>query len=229
MNNQLPLSLQAPESASFDNFIAGNNEQLIFSLLNQQEQFIFLWGENHSGKSHLLQALVEYYRSIGFNCLYIPLQINEDGSPSLSHELLYGLETMDLLCLDDIHNIAGEALWEEALFHFFNQIRDNKGRLVVSANANAVNLAIQLNDLKSRLSWGLTYQCQALSDDNKIKAIQLRAQQRGFNLSDEVTRYLLTHVSRSMPELIKLLDKLDYESLAEQRKISIPFIKKYLP
>lgn len=229
MNNQLPLSLQAPENASFDNFIVGQNQQLIFSLLDDNEQLIFLWGEHHSGKSHLLQAMVEHYRNLGLNCLYIPLQVNDDGSPELSYELLTGLEEMDLLCLDDIHNIISEPQWEEALFHFFNRIRDNKGRLVLSANANAVNLDIHLNDLKSRLSWGLTYQCQALSDDDKVKALQLRAQQRGFSLTDDVVRYLLTHVSRSMLELMMLLDKLDYESLVEQRKISIPFIKKYLP
>jgi DnaA family protein len=61
-----------------------------------------------------------------------------------------------------------------------------------------------------------------------MKALQLRAQQRGLALSNEVTHYLLTHVSRSMSDLVVLLDKLDYESLAEQRKLTIPFIKKYM-
>lgn len=224
MNNQLPLSLQAPENARFDNFIAGDNQQLIFSLENKQESLIFLWGENGSGKTHLLQALTDHYQENGLNALYMPLQIDDDFTP----ELLEGLEMMDLVCLDDIHTIMGHPGWEEALFHFFNKIRDNNGRLVLAADNSALNLNIALPDLKSRLTWGLTYQTKTLSDADKIKVLKLRAYQSGFEMTDEVANYLLKHASRELTALIKLLAKLDYESLVKQRKLTIPFIKSYL-
>jgi DnaA family protein len=224
MKNQLPLSLQAAEHASFDNFIAGENQQLIFSLLNENEPLIVVWGDEGSGKTHLLQALSSQYQANGLNALYIPLQIDDDFSP----ELLDGLEMMDLVCLDDIHSISGNQEWEVALFHFFNKIRENNGRLILAANNSALNLDIQLPDLKSRLSWGLTYQTQNLSDKDKIKVLKLRAHERGFEMTDEVANYLLKHATRELPALIKLLEKLDYESLVKQRKLTIPFIKNYL-
>ncbi|MCU7800966.1 MAG: DnaA regulatory inactivator Hda [gamma proteobacterium symbiont of Lucinoma myriamae] len=224
MKNQLPLSLQAAEHASFDNFIAGENQQLIFSLLNENEQLIVVWGDEGTGKTHLLQALSSQYQANGLNALYIPLQIDDDFSP----ELLGGLEMMDLVCLDDIHTISGHQEWEMALFHFFNKIRENNGRLILAANNSALNLDIQLPDLKSRLSWGLTYQTQKLSDKDKINLLKLRAHKRGFEMTDEVANYLLKHAARELSALIKLLEKLDYESLAKQRKLTIPFIKSFL-
>ncbi len=43
---------------------------------------------------------------------------------------LQGLEQLDLVCVDDIHVIAGDRAWEEALFHCFNRIREANGRLL---------------------------------------------------------------------------------------------------
>ncbi len=224
MKNQLPLSFQAPESAAFDNYIAGDNQQLIASLKNTREPLVFIWGEKGAGKTHLLQAIVSHYQVQEMNALYLPLQIDDDLSP----EMLEGLEVMDLVCLDDVHKVVGHCQWEEALFHFFNRIRENQGRLILAADNSAVNLVINLPDLKSRLSWGLTYQIKALSDVDKIEALKLRAHQRGFAMTDEVAHYLLKWASRDMTGLVKLLNKLDYETLAEQRKLTIPFIKQYL-
>jgi len=224
MQNQLPLSLQIAEIASFDNFIAGENKQVIFSLQNNDEALIFLWGEHSSGKSHLLQALVNRYQAEGLNAIYLPLELDNGLAP----ELLEGLEMMDLVCLDDIHTIAGHREWEVALFHFFNKIRENKGRLILAASENAVNLNLQLADIKSRLSWGLTYQTKILSDNDKCKVLKLRAHQRGFAMNDRVAAYLLNHAGRDLSDLIQLLDRLDYASLAEQRKLTVPFIKNYL-
>lgn len=224
MKNQLPLLIQAPENASFDNFIAGDNQQLIFSLENKSELLIFLWGETGSGKTHLLQALASNYQACDLNALYIPLQMSNDFSP----ELLEGLEYMDLVCLDDLHAVVGQQEWEVALFHFFNKMREQNARLIIAADNSAVNLAIQLADLRSRLSWGLTYQTKILSDQDKLKVLQLRAHSRGFEMTDEVAGYLLNHATRELSGLIDLLEKLDYESLAKQRKLTIPFIKNYL-
>lgn len=224
MKNQLPLSFQAPENAVFENYIAGDNQQLMNSLESEDELLVFIWGDSGTGKSHLLQALTSQYLSRERNALYIPLQLDDDFSP----DLLEGLEMMDLVCLDDVHKVIGDREWEEALFHFFNRIRDNQGRLVLAANNSAVNLDIHLPDLKSRLTWGLTYQAKPLNDQDKIEALKLRAHERGFEMTDDIANYLLNRATRDMTDLIKLLEKLDYESLAEQRKVTIPFIKQYL-
>ena len=91
---------------------------------------------------------------------------------------------------------------------------------------NIIDLKIKLPDLVSRLAWGLTLYLQLLNDDDKLSALQLRAGKRGFDLPDNVGRYLLSHNTRDLSSLFDLLDHLDEASLAAQRKLTIPFVKK---
>jgi len=133
-----------------------------------------------------------------------------------------------LVCLDNVDQVAGDKDWELALFNFFNRIRESGGRLILSAGQNAHNLDIKLADLRSRLSWGITYQLRGLNDVEKINALKIRAHLRGFMMDDKVAQFLMKHSSRDMSELMALLDKLDYASLVEQKKLSIPFVKNYL-
>jgi len=98
----------------------------------------------------------------------------------------------------------------------------------VSASAAPTQIDIQLPDLVTRLSWGVSYQLQSLSDDGKRIALQQRATQRGLQLPDDVVQFVLRRSLRDMNSLFELLDKLDVASLVEQRKLTIPFVKQYL-
>lgn len=225
MVTQLPLGIKLPDSSSFDNYFPADNraavEALRHSILENGEQFIFLWGVAGSGKTHLLQATCRAASGQGA-VSYLPLSQVHDLEPAV----LEGLEEMSLVCIDDLDAIAGDVKWEQALFHLYNRLRDSNTRLVIAANANPNTLAIQLPDLQSRLNQGLTFQLHGLDDDSKLGALQLHASHRGFELPDAVGRYLLKHLPRDMPSLYAMLDQLDEASLAEQRKLTIPFVKK---
>lgn len=58
---QLLLNIQPPAAPGFDNFIPGQNQEVLASLHavlagQAPTRFIYLWGEAGSGKSHLLLA-----------------------------------------------------------------------------------------------------------------------------------------------------------------------------
>jgi DnaA family protein len=143
-------------------------------------------------------------------------------------DLLIGLDEFDMVCLDNIENLAGNAAWESAFFNFFNQHRDQDHILILSANCAPNQIAIQLPDLKTRLNWGLTLKLQALSDHEKINTLIFKADKMGFQISTQVGHFLLTHYERDLPALWVLLTKLDHASLAAKRKLTIPFLKQIL-
>ena len=100
---------------------------------------------------------------------------------------------------------------------------------MLTSNNNAPTASlIQLADLRSRLNWGLVIQLRELDDADKIKVLQEQAEKRGFYLSDSVALYLIHRCTRNMNDLQRVLDQLDHESLAAQRKITIPFVKSIL-
>jgi DnaA family protein len=67
-----------------------------------------------------------------------------------------------------------------------------------------------------------------LSDEDKQQALQMRARARGLELGDEVAQYIIQRLPRDTNELFWQLQRLDHASLAEQRKLTIPFVKKVL-
>ena len=228
---QLPLGVRLRDDATFANYYPGANaaalgyvERLCEAEAGWTESLIYLWGSAGVGRSHLLQAACLRFEQRGEQAVYLPLAEVVEYGP----ELLDNLEQCELVCLDDLDAVAGRRDWEEALFHLFNRLRDSGRRLLLGAATSPRELAVQLADLKSRLTLALVFQLHVLSDEDKLRALQLCASRRGLHLSDEVGRFILTRGERSMSALFELLERLDQASLQAQRKLTIPFLKETL-
>ncbi|MET1078823.1 MAG: DnaA regulatory inactivator Hda [Pseudomonas sp.] len=228
---QLPLGVRLRDDATFANYYPGANaaalgyvERLCEADAGWTESLIYLWGADGVGRSHLLQAACLRFEQRGELAVYLPLGEVAIHGPVL----LDNLERCELVCLDDLEAVSGLAEWEEALFHLFNRLRDSGRKLLLSAAASPRELAMKLPDLHSRLTLALVFQLQSLSDEDKLRALQLRASRRGLHLSDEVGRFILTRGERSMNALFDLLERLDQASLQAQRKLTIPFLKATL-
>jgi DnaA-homolog protein len=228
VGQQLALNIQLRDDSTFESFYPGDNQeafQAVKELLSgHSEPFLYLWGNEGVGKSHLLQAACHQARNLGLTAVYIPLR----EARFISRDIFQGLEEIALVCLDDVDSITSEKVWEEALFHLFNKIRANNSRLLVASNTSAHHIKLSLPDLKSRLSWGVTYQIHALQDNQKCDALALRAECRGLFLNKTVGQFLLNHCPRNMSELFHTLEILDKASLMEQRRLTIPFVKEIL-
>jgi DnaA family protein len=228
VSRQLPLGLRLSADATLDNFIAGDNEQALAAVRHAAsgagEHFITLWGAGGCGKSHLLQAACHSARSHNRSAFYLSLKDKGELDP----QLLTGLETLQLICLDGIDDIAAEAAWEEALHHLYNGVRDHGGALIVASQSPIQEIPFALKDLKSRLGWGPSYHLRDLRDEDKSTALQQAANMRGLSLPADVAQYLLTRHTREMHQLMAIMDELDQASLAEQRKLTIPFLRAKL-
>ena len=186
--------------------------------------FYYTLGRDRVGKSHLLHACSTYASQLGKTS--VCLSCSE--LLQLSVEVLDGLEHINVICLDDIHLLAGNKIWQQAIFDLYNRVLEQNNCLLISGDQSVGQLGLTLPDLVSRLSWGLTEQLKPLSDAEKLTALQFRASKRGLMLSDEAANFLLNRLSRDMANLIASLDTLDKASIREQRKITIPFIKNVL-
>ena len=229
---QLSLGVSLNDDATFDNFYTApgsNNAQVVACLRAQLaahgEPLVFVWGSPGVGLTHLLQAACHSAQAEGLSMQYLPLRELIGFAPE---QLLESLESLDFVCLDGLHLVAGNPAWEQALFGFFNRMRDSGRRLLIAAHQGPHELPIALPDLQSRLSWGVTYQLQELGDADKQAALQLRAKARGLELNDEVAQFILHRAPRDLNELFCYLNRLDDASLAEQRKLTIPFVKQVL-
>lgn len=200
---------------TLDNFVAGSNVELL-SVLNNvlskslEETGVFIWGEEGSGRSHLLQAVVQKARAPGWTAEYAAGLV-----PREAH----------IVAVDDVELLdeAGQI----SLFTLYNRQRETGGKLLVSGSAAPAHLNLR-DDLRTRLGWGLVYQVQPLSDEEKALALHQHAQARGFALPHDVTQYLLRHGRRDLPALLAMLDALDEHCLRLKRGASVPLLKEVM-
>jgi DnaA family protein len=122
--------------------------------------------------------------------------------------------------VDDVERLDEAA--QVALFNDFNQRAFEF--LLVTASAPPREVPIR-RDLATRLATGLTYRVLPLTDEEKRAALAAHARTRGFDLSEDVSAYLLTHARRDMGSLMAALDALDRYSLETGRLITVPLLK----
>ena len=152
---QLTLDLLAPEACSFDNFLAGENEELVAQMRDlaegrRSEPCLFLWGEAGAGKTHLLQAALGAAVTAGRKALLL----GRDAILSVSGEPA-------LIAIDDLDRWPGER--QADLFSLYNDLRAAGGTLLAASRQPLPALALR-EDLRTRLGWGLIYEVHPYYD-----------------------------------------------------------------
>lgn len=223
--SQLALPLKLQDHAVFESFLPTGNEAVVAFLIDMvvgtDGPGSWIWGAASTGKTHLLQAVCE--RAVD-RAQFVPLMELADAGPGI----LDGLQNRQFVCIDDIDRVAGDEVWELGLFSLFNALSDSGGTLICAAGAAPRECGIRLADLKSRFSKLPAFHLQALDEDARIEALQLRAHHRGLELPGETASYLLSRSKRDMSSLYGILDTLDMEALKAQRRLTIPFVKEVL-
>lgn len=228
LSSQIPLALALPAGAAFENFLPGPNREA-FEWVGRivsgaAERVTVLWGGAGTGKSHLLQAACHRAHESGDTSAYIPFTEIASFSPTI----LEGLDSLCLICLDDVDKTAANPSWEQALFDLYNRSELTGTRLLLSASTRVAGMGFELADLRSRLSSALAFHLRDLSDDERHEVLRIRASERGFEIPADALEYLLRRYPRDMHALIGLLDRLDRSTLEQQRRVTIPFIKAVL-
>ena len=223
---QLPLGLRAPPDQRLDAF-EGNDaacSAVQAAAVGASGDWLYLAGPPGSGKTHLLLAACAEAAAAGRRAAFLPLA----AFAGRLGEALARQEAADLLCLDGLEAIAGDAGDEEALFHFHNRAREDAGAVLYAARGNPADIGLRLPDLQTRLGQCVRLAIEPLDEAGRRRVLRQRADRRGLELDDAVLDYLLRRVDRDLASLTRLLDQLDRASLAAQRRITIPFLRQHL-
>jgi DnaA-homolog protein len=183
-----------------------------------------LHGPHGVGKTHLLQAVCAASGERGAPAAFLPLPELVDTDVTR----VSGFGELSFVCLDGIDSVAGNGAWERALFNLYRELDERRGRLIVAAGAAPTAVPYALRDLASRLNASLVLALQPLEENEQLRALQLRARLRGFELPDESAQYLLRRLPRDMASLCAFLDQLDEASLIAQRRLTVPFVREVM-
>jgi DnaA family protein len=224
---QLPLGLRfAPDQrlGSYRDAPPGLLALLAALLAGDATDSIVLSGASGAGKSHLLLATCAEAAAQKCAIAYLPLKL----FGAHAADALAGQGVVRLACVDDVQSIAGDRSAEIALFDLHNRTRDAGGALLYAADAMPLQLALTLPDLRSRLAQCAQFALAIPGETERRAILRERANARGLELDDAVLDWLFRRVDRDLTTLTALLDRLDRESLAAQRRITVPFLRQIL-
>jgi len=225
---QLPLGVQLGVALRFDTFVEGASREAVAALRRLADgpsrAPVWIYGVPGSGRSHLLQAACAAAGDAGRPSAWLPLaQLRAEGAG-----LLEGYERLGFVALDDLDAVAGDGAWESALFALHNGLAEHGGSLAIAAGGSPASTPVRLPDLASRLAASEVYQLAPLAEAEQAGALRRRAAKRGLELPEETIAFLTRRAPRDFATLCRMLDALDTESLAAQRRLTVPFVRDWL-
>jgi len=220
IKKQLLLDIHPQPVPSLDNFVVGENAELVarLSLLAEPRVFeqIYLWGPPGSGRSHLLRGVLALAKIRARPVQWIDAALLDDELPT---------EPDSLLILDDVEALNEAA--QIALFRTFNAARLAGLTLLLAGAEPPLRLRLR-EDLRTRIGATLVYEVKPLSDRDKADALSRHARGRGMSVDAGLIDYLLHHGRRDLPSLLAVLDLLDRTSLELQRPLTLPLLREVL-
>lgn len=216
---QLLLDIQPAQPPSLDNFVAGQNGELLARLrllaAPGSLDTLYLWGPAGCGKSHLLAATAALATGKRPALLFDHRPANAD----------FQAPAGGLLIVDDVDTLDDTA--QIALFRIFNTARADGLGLLLTGAEPPLRLALR-EDLRTRIGQTLIYEVRTLDDEQKAAALHRHALERGLKIDESLVRYLLAHGRRDLPSLMAVLDRLDRTTLERLRPATLPLLKEAL-
>lgn len=218
---QLALDLASPPAPTLDNFVVGENAEVVAALRalmrgDGDERFVYLWGGPGSGCTHLLRAVMQGLREPS-RTAHLCTKTDVPAADAVG--------SADAVGVDDVQALPPPE--QIKLFNIFNKLKESSGIMLVTGDVPPARLSLRA-DLLTRLAWGLVYEVRTLSEDSRHAAVESYAAARGFALPREVTEYLLARAPRDMNTLRALVDTLDRLSLEQKRAVTVPLARELL-
>ena len=212
---QLLLNLLPDPTPSLSHFLPGDNTELCDTLPQwladvptYPGNLFVAWGPSGVGKSFLCRCL----SAQGFS----PLPLAQQLLPTAKAGWF----------IDDAQQLDTEA--QQHLFRHLIRLAQTNERLFVTLNAPPDMQPDLREDVRTRLGAGHIYRLAPLDETRQRALLAQRAQQRGWQLTDEVLDTLYQRAPRDLSSLTRLIERLDQLSLQQKRRITLPLLRTAL-
>jgi chromosomal replication initiator protein len=243
-----PRNAQAQEdridpNLTFASFIVGNSNRFaqasavaVAEKPAQGYNPLFLYSPPGLGKTHLLHAIANHFKSLNPNARVAYLSA-EQFVNELVESLKRGQMTQfrnkyrnsfDMILIDDIQFIAGKGSSEEEFFHTFNALHSSRRQIVVTSDRPPKEIESLEERVKTRFLHGLVADIQPPEIETRIAILRGKAERDDVYLPDDVATFLATHVKSNVRELEGVLVKLKAQSSLTGAEISLEMAKKEL-
>jgi chromosomal replication initiator protein len=200
----------------FDNYCVGMSNQLPYTIAKaiadhpEKNDFnpFFLYGNVGVGKTHLIQAIGNSIKESipSARVLYVSLRSfqNQLSTATISGKVpdfINYYQSIDVLLIDDLQELAGKKGTIDALFPIFNHLHQSGKKLIFTCDRPPVNLEGITDRLIDRFKWGSTEPLPKPDLALRKKILQSKAAAAGLDFPQEVIDVIAEQVDGSVREL----------------------------
>jgi chromosomal replication initiator protein len=125
---------------------------------------------------------------------------------------------MDVLILDDVHNLANKEKTQDVFFHVFNHLHQNNKQLILTSDRPPKDLRGLEDRLLSRFKWGLSADLQMPDFETRLAILQSKMYADGIELPSEIVDFIAHNIHSNVRELEGALTSLmAYTTLSNQQ------------
>lgn len=223
----------------FETFIVGSFNQLAYTaakaILEQPGALynpLFIYGPTGYGKTHLTQAIGNYFKKNHSNkkVIYITSEkFAVDYINSVKNGTANNFKNQyrqyDVLIMDDIQFIANTEKTQEELFHLFNALRDNNKQIIFSSDKHPMLLPGLEDRLKSRFVGGMIAEITEPDFESRKSIIQAKLDTHGLSLPSDVIDYIAESVRGSIREIEGVLNMVECRTQVKGKPITVLDVK----
>ncbi|MEG1294183.1 MAG: chromosomal replication initiator protein DnaA [Clostridium sp.] len=230
---------------TFDTFVVGANNNLAHAASLAVAESpgeiynpLFIYGGVGLGKTHLMHSIAHfilknnpkakilYVTSEKFTNELIDAIRNKNNISTTEFREKY--RTNDVLLIDDIQFIIGKESTQEEFFHTFNALYESKKQIIISSDKPPKEIETLEERLRSRFEWGLTVDIQSPDYETRMAILRKKEELEGYNIDNEVIKYIATNVKSNIRELEGALTKIVALSKLNKREITIELAEEAL-
>ncbi|MBM3293122.1 MAG: chromosomal replication initiator protein DnaA [Candidatus Aminicenantes bacterium] len=200
---------------TFETFVVGSCNQFAHAAAlavskNPARSYnpLYVYGGSGLGKTHLMNAIGHFalHNDPRQKILYIT---TEKFMNDLINHLQYGkildfrqkYRSVDVLLIDDIHNLSGKDRTKEEFFHTFNHLYDNQKQIVISSDCPPKEIPALEERFRSRFEWGLIADLKPPDIETRIAILKKKAEVEGVGLPEPVALFIADKVRSNIREL----------------------------
>jgi len=220
---------------SFENFVVGPNSRLAHAAAiavaeqpGKAYNPFFIHGGVGLGKTHLLQAICQQILNIDpqsiiyfTSCSAFLNQFMESVKAGEMSLFRNHFRHVDILVVDDIHDLASHDRTQEEFFHTFNSLHQQGRQIVLSSDAAPQEIPHLEARLVSRFKQGLVAPIGVPCYETRIGILKQKASLRSLELPEDVYCHIAQHIDTNIRELEGALNQLQGLAMATERPIDL--------
>ena len=223
--------------------MVGNNNNLAHAASlavaespSQKYNPLFIYGGSGLGKTHLLQAVGNYFMQH-----YPDKKVLYTTSEKFTYELVTAIReksnqafrnkhrTVDLLLMDDIQFLATKELAQEEFFHTFNTLYEAGKQIVLTSDRLPSETPHLADRLKSRFQMGLLADIQPPDYETRIAILRSKIEEEYFTFDEEIVEYVANNIKSNVRDLEGAVKRiLAYAGIERTNTISMELAQKAL-